>query len=354
MDSQQTRSLSVPIWGLFIIAVIAVLYIAQSVFIPIFMATLIAFLLTPPVSLLAKYHIPRSIGSAIVIVLSSLLIGTLSSYMAEPVGEWVERLPNEIQQIERKLSPFKDSIESVQETTQKVEEMTSISDDGQATQPDVVVKGPNIFYILVDGTQAFLIGVLSFVVLLYFMLAFGHTLILRTSLLFEDKGYQSQILKIARDVQYKLSRYLLLITALNLVLGAAVTLVMWLLDMPTPIVWGASAAFLNYIPYVGPAINLGVITLVSLQTFDSLAQVILPPALLLGLNLLEGQFLQPMFIGRMFTINPVLIFISVLIWGWLWGMAGIFLAVPLLVIMNIILEKNDFQAASHTRHISRK
>lgn len=82
MDSQQTRSLSVPIWGLFIIAVIAVLYIAQSVFIPIFMATLIAFLLTPPVSLLAKYHIPRSISSAIVIVLSSLLIGTLSSYMA--------------------------------------------------------------------------------------------------------------------------------------------------------------------------------------------------------------------------------------------------------------------------------
>jgi predicted PurR-regulated permease PerM len=342
MESSHCKRLAIPLWGMFIIALLATLYLAKSVFIPVFLAMLGAFLLAPPVNLLAKYYIPRTLGSAVVILLASGLVATLFYYLADPVGLWVERLPAEVQQIERKLSPFKDSIESVQETTQKVEEIASISSGGDEEQaPDVVVKGPNVFYTLLDGTQALLIGLLSFAVLLYFMLAFGHSMVLKTSLLFRDKGYHTHIMRIARDVQQKLSHYLLLITALNIVLGVVVALVMWLIGMPTPMVWGASAAILNYIPYVGPAINLGIIALVSLLTFDTLTQILLPPALLLGLNLLEGQLIQPVFIGRMFTINPVLIFLSVLIWGWLWGMAGIFMAVPLLVVANIILERND-------------
>ena len=81
--------------------------------------------------------------------------------------------------------------------------------------------------------------------------------------------------------------------------------------------------------------------MVSLVTFDSMAQILLPPALMLVLNILEGQFIQPLFVGKMFTINPVVIFLFVLIWGWLWGMAGIFMAVPLLVVGEIILNESS-------------
>lgn len=338
-DSRYT-SLKIPIWGLFIIALMATLFLAQSVFIPVFLAIFIAFLLSPPVNWLARHHVPRVLGGILVIVLASGIISTLFYYLADPVGLWVERLPAEIQQIERKLSPFKDSIESVQETTKKVEEIASMNGDEQNKTQDVVVQGPNIFYVLLDGTQAFLIGVLSFVVLLYFMLVFGHSLTLKAGALFRsNKEHQRRVIRIARDVQSKLSRYLLLITILNIILGLVVTLVMWLVGMPTPVVWGASAAILNYIPYVGPAINIVLVAFVSLLTFDNLAQILLAPALLLGLNLLEGQLIQPMFIGRMFTLNPVLIFLFVLIWGWLWGMAGIFMAVPLLVVMKIVLDQ---------------
>ncbi len=332
--------LAIPLWGLFIISLMSVLYLAKSVFIPVFLATLIALLLSPLVELLRKFYIPRALGSAIILLLASTLIGVLLNYLAVPAGEWLERIPAEIHQIEKKLSPFKESIETVQQTAETVEEMTSM-DTGEEQAPDVVVKGPNIFYTLLDGTQALLINSLSFVVLLYFMLVSGHSLTRKVGLLFRDKGYRTNVVKITNDVQQKISRYLLLITGINIVLGVVVALVMWLTGMPTPIVWGASAAFFNFIPYVGPAINLGIVTLVSLLTFDQLPQILLPPALLFALNLLEGQFIQPLFIGRMFTINPVLIFLFVLIWGWLWGMAGIFMAVPLLVIGKIIMDQNE-------------
>ncbi|MEZ5537844.1 MAG: AI-2E family transporter [Thiolinea sp.] len=355
MKADHCNSLKIPLWGLFVIALMSVLYLAKSVFIPIFLATLIAFLLSPPVNALTRYYVPRSLGSAIVITLASGLITLSFYYLAEPVGLWVERLPTEVQQIERKLSPFKDSIETVQETTKKVENIASIDNGEQDKAPNVVVTGPNIFYTLLNSTQAFLIGVLSFLVLLYFMLAFGHSLTLKASSFLQKKADKTRMIRIARDVQHKLSRYLLLITLLNIILGAVVTLVMWLVGMPTPVVWGASAAVLNYIPYVGPAINIALIALVSLLTFEHLAQILLPPALLLVLNLLEGQLIQPMFVGRMFTINPVLVFLFVLIWGWLWGMAGIFMAVPLLVIIKIILDQlaepeknNDSEATAQS------
>lgn len=339
MKQDSLKRLAVPLWGLFILGVLGVLYFAKSIFIPVFLATLFAFLLSPLVELLKRLHVPRSLGSAITLILVFTLIGTFLNYLAAPASEWLERLPAEINQIERKLSPFKDSIESVQKTTETVEEITSMANSGD-NEPDVVVKGPNIFSALLDGTQALLLSSVSFLVLLYFMLVSGHSLARKLGSLFRDQGYKTNIMQITRDIQHKISRYLLFITAINVVLGVVVALVMWSVGMPTPVVWGASAAVLNFIPYVGPAINIGIISLVSLLTFDGLTQALIPPLLLLALNLLEGQIIQPFFLGRMFTINPVIIFLSVLIWGWLWGMAGIFMAVPLLVMAEIIFNHN--------------
>ncbi|PWQ95683.1 AI-2E family transporter [Leucothrix arctica] len=337
MNNDKLSGLAIPVWGLFIISLLSVLYFAQAIFIPIFLATLIAFMLSPLIELLRKYYVPRALGSAIIIfVLTGLVVGS-ANYLTDPAANWLERFPAEIGDIQKKLLPFKDSIETVQKTTDTVKEMASITPD--QNESDVVVKGPNIFYTLLNGTQELLISALSFIVLLYFMLAFGHSLGDSIGSMLREQGYKTNILRITRDVQHNISRYLLLITAINIVLGIVVGIVMWFVGMPTPAVWGASTAFFNFIPYVGPAINIGIITMVSLMTFDSLTHILLPPALILALNLLEGQFIQPLFIGRMFTINPVIIFLFVLIWGWLWGMAGIFMAVPLLVAGEIILNQ---------------
>ena len=115
---------------------------------------------------------------------------------------------------------------------------------------------------------------------------------------------------------------------------------MWFLGMPNPLLWGVSTAILNFIPYVGPAINLTLIALVSLLTFDKPIAILLPPLILLGLNIIEGQFIQPLIVGHMLTINPIIVFIFIIFWGWLWGVAGIFMAVPILVVAKTIISQN--------------
>ncbi|MEZ5480099.1 MAG: AI-2E family transporter [Thiolinea sp.] len=162
----------------------------------------------------------------------------------------------------------------------------------------------------------------------------------RLSYFWRGTSYRLSLLRVARDVQQTISRYLLLVTLINIGLGLAVALTMWLIGIPNPLLWGAAATLLNYIPYFGPAVNLVLVGMVSALTFSNPGQIALAPLSLLMLNLLEGQFVQPLFVGRMFTINPIIIFIFILFWGWLWGVAGIFMAVPILVIIKIILDHN--------------
>lgn len=186
----------------------------------------------------------------------------------------------------------------------------------------------------------FIIGLTSYFVLLYLLLAFSKSLGRDAGTLLMNKSYYKAMITIARQAQARISYYLLVITLINIVLGCIVTLATWATGLPNPMVWGVSAALLNYIPYVGPAINIGIVSLVSLLTFDTLSQVVLPPLVVLGINLLEGQFVQPMTVGRVFTINPVVVFLSIIIWGWLWGVAGVFMAVPILMVVAITLKQH--------------
>ena len=339
MRTASLRNVYIPLWGLFIISLLGVLYFAKAIFIPVFLAVLASFVLMPAVRLLQKLHIPRALGSALILGIFSLVIIITFNLLAEPACMWFERLPTEIHQIEKKVSIFKSSIENMQETTQKFEEITSINQQGKPA-PQVVVKSPNMLFTLLDSTQSLVLGVLSFTVLLFFLLAFGDSLARNISKLWSNHSDRAAMIGIARDARTQISHYLLLVTLINIGLGIFVTVLMWAVDMPNPLVWGASATILNFIPYLGPAINLGIVAMVALLTFDTPARIFLPPLALLGLNMLEGQFVQPLFVGRMFTINPIMVFLSVLGWGWLWGMAGVFMAVPLLMIGKIVWDQS--------------
>ena len=337
-----SANLKLPIWGLFTIAVVVVLHLAQSFLIPVVLAILAALLLTPVVRLLAdKFWFPRTIASAVIVLLVIGILGGTVDYLAKPASKWAERLPNEFNKLERKLLPIKSGIETVKETTESLGEITNVSKPAAGAPDKVVVAESNIWVQLLTDTQELLVGILTFVVLLYFLLAFGEELLKVISAYFFTFENRSNFVALGIEIRRRVSHYLLLITAINFLLGVCVALAMWALEMPNPIIWGIAAMLLNYIPYVGPTINIAVITLVSFITFDELSQIILAPLAVFALNILEGQVLQPTFVGRMFTINPVLVFISILAWGWLWGVAGMFIAVPILMMMKIILEQTN-------------
>lgn len=336
------RGLQIPLWGLFIMAVLAVLYFAKAVFIPIFLAVVFSFVLMIPVKLLEKIRIPPSFGALIVLLATLGGFSVLAYYMYDPVKVWIERFPGEIQNIETKIVELRSSFNEVQKTTEEIDQtitdLTGSAVKSSDTQ-EVVVKSGSRLYTLMDNTQAFIVGFMFFFLLLYFLLAFGELMIRSLMMTWKDRAHRIAFLRITQESQYQISYYLLLITLINLGLGIITALGMWMIGMPTPLLWGISASLLNYIPYLGPLINMILVTFVGLISFDHLSTAMLPALIILGLNIIEGQVVQPLFVGKMFTINPVFVFISVAFWGWLWGVAGMFIAVPLLMILNIFVIK---------------
>lgn len=343
------RGLQIPLWGLFIIAVLAVLYLAKSVFIPIFLAVVFSFVLMIPVNLLEKIRIPPSLGALIVLLATLGGFSVLAYNMYDPIRVWVERFPNEIQNIETKIEELRSSFNEVQKTTEEIDQTITDLTGSAVKSPDtqeVVVKSGSRLYTLMDNTQAFIVGFMFFLLLLYFLLAFGELMIQSLMMTWQDRAHRITFLRITQASQFQISHYLLLITLINIGLGIITALGMWMIGMPTPLLWGVSASLLNYIPYLGPLINMILVSFVGLITFDHISTAMLPALLILGLNIIEGQVIQPLFVGRMFTINPVFVFISVAFWGWLWGVAGMFMAVPLLMILNsFVIKMRELAAA---------
>ncbi|MFZ1569831.1 MAG: AI-2E family transporter [Thiolinea sp.] len=343
------RGLQIPLWGLFIMAVLAALYFAKSVFVPIFMAIVFSFVLMIPVNLLEKIRIPPAFGALIVLLVTIGMFSVLAYYMYEPTKVWVERFPDEIHKIETKVVELRSSFNEVQKTTEQIDEkitdLTGSATEAAGTQ-EVVIKSGSRLYTLMDSTQSFIVGFMSFLLLLYFLMAFGESMIKNLMMTWKDRAHRIAFLRITQESQYQISYYLLLITIINVGLGVVTALGMWAIGMPTPLLWGFSATILNYIPYIGPLINMVLVTFVGLVTFDNISTAMLPALIILVLNIIEGQMVQPLFVGKMFTINPVFVFISVAFWGWLWGVAGMFMAVPLLMILNIFVIKMRELAAA--------
>jgi len=186
-----------------------------------------------------------------VLVSLSLAVGFTFNSLAEPAGMWFERLPSELRQTETKLAVLRKSIKNVQETTKSFGKI-AVPDNNVSDTPVLAVRGPNLFFRILDSTQSFIIGLTSYFVLLYLLLAFSKSLGRDAGTLLMNKSYYKAMLTIARQAQARISYYLLVITIINIVLGCAVTLATWSTGLPNPMVWGASAALLNNIPYVVP------------------------------------------------------------------------------------------------------
>ena len=156
-----------------------------------------------------------------------------------------------------------------------------------------------------------------------------------------DEGYLLPHEEIGRKIEVEIGRYFVSFSLISLGVGLAVTAAMWATGLPNPPLWGVMAAVLNFVPYLGPAISLSVISVVSILTFDTLLRALLPPLAYLAIETLEGNLVQPMTFGRSLSLNPVAIFVSLLFWGWLWGPAGILLAVPILVVIKVATDHID-------------
>jgi predicted PurR-regulated permease PerM len=227
-------------------------------------------------------------------------------------------------------------VEAVREATERVSAIAA--DDSKPKPREVVVERGGLSSAL-NVTVDTMIMVLSTVMLAYFLLACGDVLLRKIVAVTPDREDKVRVVGILRTIQREVGRYFATITLVNIGLGIATGLALWALDVPTPIVWGVAVALLNFLPYLGPLIATVVLTAVGLLTSDGLWGMLAPPAAFLLLNFIEDQLILPFLLGRSLRLNPVVIFLWVLVWAWMWGIGGLLLAVPLLVAVRICAER---------------
>jgi predicted PurR-regulated permease PerM len=324
--------------ALLILAVLACAYVARTLLFPIILAVVLALLLRPAVIALQHLKIGESIGAALVLALVVAAFGALATHLYEPAVRWAEMGPAEIRRLERKLRDVSRPVQAVRGATDKVAELANATAPAASKKPAVVVERPSFTEVFVTAQWA--VGsALVTLMLLYFLLASGD-LFLR-KLIRVLPGLRDRILavEISRSVQAEIGRYFAATTLLNIGLGVATTLAMMALGVPSPALIGTAAGLLNFLPYVGAATTLLGIFVVSALSLDGATQIVLPALAFLALTTIEGQLVQPIVLGRRLALNPVAVFIWVLLWAWLWGVPGLLVAVPMLVALRICAEK---------------
>jgi predicted PurR-regulated permease PerM len=317
---------------LVLLAILYTLHIAQSFILPIVLAILLNLLLSPVVVLLRKYmRIPEPLGAGLVIV---AFLGTLGFgvYRLTPAATaWIARAPESVATLQRRIQPLRKPVEKVSQAAEQVERATDLD----KKTPQVEIKGPSITKQVFGGTTALLSTLMVIIFLTYFLLASGDLFLQKLVTVLPQLKDKKTAVHIVRETQAQVSLYLVTTTMINAGVGVATGIALGLVGMPNPVLWGVVAAVLNFVPYIGGLVNTIILTLASFLAFEDAGQALLPPVVFTAINILEGNLVTPMILGRRMRLNTVAVFIGLIFWWYLWGIPGAILAVPMMATIKI-------------------
>ena len=263
-DKGEIRSVGITL--LLVLAVFYTLYFARSFFLPVVLAVLLDFLLSPIIRVLKRWRVPESLGAAIVVAGLLGLVGAGAYSLTDPARAWVAKAPESLQKIQSRLQKLRKPVEQVSRTAEQVEEATKLGPSGVQ---EVVLRGPTIRERIFGSTQELLTGALEMVVLLYFLLAVGDLFLEKLIKVLPPLGDKKKAVTIVRETEASISTYLFTVTLVNLGLGLVVALVMHFVGMPNPLLWGALAGLAEFVPYLGATVMLITLSLAGLVTFPS-------------------------------------------------------------------------------------
>lgn len=347
-------ALTVANYGLLALALLYTLHFAKSLLMPIVVALLFSLLLSPLVSLFKRFYIPRSLSA---ILLLSLLIGSvtmLSIQLAEPAQKWLGQLP----QLSTKLVEELDTLSLTMNPDAAAEINTNtlpptkkgfslfglfsndanpiiVEKKNSALSIRVMQGGIEKIISILSATPAIIAQFMTIVMLVLFLLIFGPSLYKSYINIFPLKQNNSSALTLIGKLQKELSHYIVTVTIVNTGLGIVTASVFWLMGVNDALLWGTLVGLLNFAPYVGPLIALLILSLAGVTQYGMELISLIPTAVYFGINFLEAQFITPIVLGRHMRLNPLILVLWLLIWGWLWGVAGVLMAVPLLVCIKL-------------------
>lgn len=320
----------------FAIALPFALRAGAEFFLPVTAALVIAIALVPMLEWLERRRVPSSLSALTCVVLFITVANIAVASIVLPAAEWVRLLPERIGRIRETLAPLMEVYSDLERfMNDVVEEFGSASD----TPRTVAIETPNSLLDIIATSAPFAAIQMFFAILVIFFFLSGWTRMRKRTI----TGRQSfdGAMTTARAIQQVVdatSTYLGTITMVNIGMGLVVALVLYWLDMPTPLMWGGIVAVLNYIPYLGPIASVLLLALGGLMAFTDPWYAFLPALSFAVIHLIEANLITPMLVGRRLTINPLLILVALSFWAWVWGTTGALLAVPLLIIMKTVLE----------------
>ncbi|MBN9025690.1 MAG: AI-2E family transporter, partial [Rhizobiales bacterium] len=287
---------------LLVLAVLTVCYFASDIILPIVLAIVLKLLFQPAMRLLEQLRVPRSLAALMLILTVFGVIVGVGAALSGPATAWGEKLPDGVQRLEERLKFLSQPIGALQKFLHQF--------DGPATGGG----GPTLAETLMKGTQHFASGFFETILILFFLLVSGDTFLRRMVEIVPSFGDKRRVVDLSQQIEENVSAYLVTITLMNGAVGVATGVAMWACGLGDPVLWGAVAFFLNYVPIMGPLVGVGLFLLAGLLTIDPLWQALLPAGLYLAIHIVEGEAITPMLLARRFTLNPVLVIISLIFW----------------------------------------
>jgi predicted PurR-regulated permease PerM len=327
------------------LAVIYTLYFAEDIILPFVLALVFGMLLSPAADFMNKrLYLPRMLCALLLILVLFSVIGAIGYAISVPATGWIAKAPQSLPVLEQKLGFLRRPIDMFQGGMAQMHRLMSVGGVESHQQTVSVSQGSGLGGVgmtVLAGTRAFLGQVFTLIVLLFFLLSDGDSLLRRFVEILPTFGDKKRAVLIAADVAHNISGYLATITMMNALVGILNGLSIWAFGLPDPLLWGVVAFLLNYVPILGAFTGMVVFFFVGLFSFSSVLWALAPPGVYLLIHIMEGETITPMLLAKRFTLNPLLVIAALMFWDWLWGIPGALLAVPLLAVTKILCDHID-------------
>ncbi len=325
--------------AVFTILVVAALRLASALLVPIAVSILLSLLLAPLVRWLREHRIPESIGAGLLVFGTITLLAVGTAFLAGPAGGWVRRSPALLAQIEAKVRQVIRPLHAIQESALKVEQAASGARDGGTQR--VEMQTPGLVQRVSISTISAVGATLGVAFLTYFLLATGQRLRRRLVSLPAEIRHQTRMEHALKEIERQTSRYLAFTTLISIGVGGATWVLLRVAAVPNAGLWGTLAGGLNFVPYVGALVSALLVGAATLVTFDGIERPLVVVGGFLLIHLVAGNLVTPAVLGRKLPLNTVALFVCLLFWGWVWGVAGVILAVPMTVMLKVIADHVD-------------
>jgi predicted PurR-regulated permease PerM len=322
--------------GIFVLLVFYFLYFASPILMPIITALLLSMLLAPFVGLIERVRVPRTLGALIVVVAAVGALFGLVASLRGPAQSWLSE-PQRFSHLEEKLRPITASFDILQYATEQLEKATAPRD--RPSIQKVELTGSGLSGLLSTGIGHVASAIAAIIGLLYLFLVSGDTFLRKLVSVTPSLKDKKRAVEIVRNIETDISFYLLMVASINIAIGFIVTATTGILGISDPFLWGTLAAVLSFAPYVGEFAIVILLSLAGILTFDNLVQAFVTPAVYFVLMTVCWQGVVPFVVGRRMTLSPVAVFITIIVLGWMWGVIGALVAVPVLASVKIICER---------------